>query len=91
MKPSSAANETLKQKRARVRKYIHKSVIVIISGEILALVCLALLYLIIEVTAVMSSVCHNIIKLIVYPNAFYAMPLLHPIVYGLYLNKSVSQ
>lgn len=81
----SAANETLRHKRARIKKYM-KPIIVIISGGILVTLSVSLLYLI-ETTVITSPVYHDVMSLIVYPNTFYAVPLLHPIVYGLYFEQ----
>ena len=52
-----------------------KPIIVIMSGGILI------------TTVVTSPVYHDVMYLVVYPNTFYAVPLLHPFVYGLYFKE----
>ena len=81
----SKVDEVIKQKSARIKKYM-KPIIVVMLGGILITISMSLLYLI-KAVAISSPFYHNVMVLIVYTNGFYAVPLLHPFVYGLYFKQ----
>ena len=78
----STTNEVIKQKSTRIKKYM-KPIIVILSGGIMITIGLSLLY----VAAIPSPFYRDVVVLIVNHNALFAIPLLHPLVYGLYFKQ----
>ena len=81
----SKADEVIKQKSTRIKKYM-KPIIVILSGGIMITIFMSLLF-VIGVVAIPSPFYHDVMECIAYPNAFYVISLLHPFVYGLYFKQ----
>jgi len=84
----STTSDTKKQQQHRLKKQVKPiiTMLVIASGGVVyCFVAILLFYL--GRSMISSSAYHNFLDLIIITNSYFAIPLLHPFVYGLYFKQ----